>query len=474
MRHNRREDNGIRRQQRLLTAVLAGVLCAGLAAVPSREVQADKVSDLQAQKQQTESEISAAASSQSALQDQQQAVSDSIDATNAELVQNMASIQMLQDQIDDLNDQIEVKQQEYDSAKAEEDRQYAAMKERIRFMYEKGDISYLQILAKANSFSDILNKAEYINELYAYDRDMLKKFQDIQADVKDKQAALEADKDELETSVNEMEVEQTALQSQLTDLQAEYADYETRLADARSQASTLAEKLQQQNADLKSAIAEKEKAEAAAKAAAEAKAKAEAEARAAADAKAKEEAEAKAKAASAAAEQAQKEVAAADEAVKKAQSAGSSDSFFRASDFVSTSSDTDSDSGSSSGSVTLASTSSGVTGQDVVNFACQFVGNPYVYGGTSLTNGADCSGFTQSVYKNFGIYIGRTDVDQRSAGIAVDSLADALPGDLICYPGHVAIYCGNNTIVHASTAATGIKYSNADYRAYVCIRRLIY
>lgn len=474
MRHNRREDNGIRRQQRLLTAVLAGVLCAGLAAVPSREVQADKVSDLQAQKQQTESEISAAASSQAALQDQQQAVSDSIDATNAELVQNMASIQMLQDQIDDLNDQIEVKQQEYDSAKAEEDRQYAAMKERIRFMYEKGDISYLQILAKANSFSDILNKAEYINELYAYDRDMLKKFQDIQADVKDKQAALEADKDELETSVNEMEVEQTALQSQLTDLQAEYADYETRLADARSQASTLAEKLQQQNADLKSAIAEKEKAEAAAKAAAEAKAKAEAEARAAADAKAKEEAEAKAKAASAAAEQAQKEVAAADEAVKKAQSAGSSDSFFRASDFVSTSSDTDSDSGSGSGSVTLASTSSGVTGQDVVNFACQFVGNPYVYGGTSLTNGADCSGFTQSVYKNFGIYIGRTDVDQRSAGIAVDSLADALPGDLICYPGHVAIYCGNNTIVHASTAATGIKYSNADYRAYVCIRRLIY
>lgn len=109
-----------------------------------------------------------------------------------------------------------------------------------------------------------------------------------------------------------------------------------------------------------------------------------------------------------------------------------------------------------------------------MNYAIQFVGNPYVYGGNSLTEGTDCSGFTSLVYAHFGYSIGRTDVLQRSAGIAVSSLEEALPGDIICYAGHVALYVGNGTIVHASTEATGIKYSSATYRTYICIRRIIY
>ena len=112
-------------------------------------------------------------------------------------------------------------------------------------------------------------------------------------------------------------------------------------------------------------------------------------------------------------------------------------------------------------------------GQQVANYALQFVGNPYVYGGTSLTNGADCSGFTQSVYKHFGYSIPRTSSAQRSAGRAV-SWADRQVGDLICYSGHVAIYIGNNKIVHASNSKDGIKITYpANYTTVLSVRRIV-
>lgn len=110
---------------------------------------------------------------------------------------------------------------------------------------------------------------------------------------------------------------------------------------------------------------------------------------------------------------------------------------------------------------------------EAVNYAMQFLGNPYVWGGTSLTNGIDCSGFTMQVYAHFGYSLPHYDVSQRSCGTAVDSLADALPGDLVFYSGHVAIYCGGGQVVHASNPRDGIKVSNANYRSIVCIRRII-
>ena len=112
-------------------------------------------------------------------------------------------------------------------------------------------------------------------------------------------------------------------------------------------------------------------------------------------------------------------------------------------------------------------------GQTVASFAQRFVGNPYVWGGTSLTSGADCSGFVQSVYANFGVSLPRTSYEQQNAGYEV-SYADAQPGDLICYGGHVAIYMGNGQIVHASNARDGIKVSdNAAYRTITSVRRLV-
>ena len=111
-------------------------------------------------------------------------------------------------------------------------------------------------------------------------------------------------------------------------------------------------------------------------------------------------------------------------------------------------------------------------GKKIATYACQFIGNPYVLGGTSLTNGTDCSGFTQSVYRNFGYSIPRTSTSQRSCGRAV-SYAEAQPGDLICYAGHVGIYIGGGMIVHASSAKTGIKVSYATYRSILAVRRVI-
>jgi cell wall-associated NlpC family hydrolase len=111
-------------------------------------------------------------------------------------------------------------------------------------------------------------------------------------------------------------------------------------------------------------------------------------------------------------------------------------------------------------------------GKRVAKYACQFIGNPYVAGGTSLTNGADCSGFTYAVYRDFGYSLPRTSYEQRSAGTGV-SYSEAQPGDLICYDGHVALYIGGGLIVHASTAKTGIKVSNAQYREILAVRRII-
>lgn len=111
-------------------------------------------------------------------------------------------------------------------------------------------------------------------------------------------------------------------------------------------------------------------------------------------------------------------------------------------------------------------------GGSVAGYALQFVGNPYVYGGSSLTNGTDCSGFVMSVYAHFGVGLPHSSGAQRGCGYDVGGLANAQPGDIVCYSGHVGIYIGNGQIVHASTAATGIKVSNANYRQVLSVRRI--
>ena len=131
-----------------------------------------------------------------------------------------------------------------------------------------------------------------------------------------------------------------------------------------------------------------------------------------------------------------------------------------------------SSSGSKTDSGKTYESPTGSTGADVVKFAKQFVGNPYVYGGTSLTNGADCSGFVMSVYSNFGVSLPHSSAADRNVGAAVNGIENAQPGDIICYSGHVGIYAGDGQIVHASTSKTGIIVSSATYRSILSIRRI--
>ena len=111
-------------------------------------------------------------------------------------------------------------------------------------------------------------------------------------------------------------------------------------------------------------------------------------------------------------------------------------------------------------------------GQAIVDYACQFIGNPYVWGGTSLTNGADCSGFVQSVFAHFGVSLPRTTWDMENVGTPV-SYEEAIPGDIILYNGHVGIYMGNGQIVNAINSAKGIGILPATYANIITIRRII-
>ena len=128
--------------------------------------------------------------------------------------------------------------------------------------------------------------------------------------------------------------------------------------------------------------------------------------------------------------------------------------------------------GSSSASTDSAPVSTSSSGQAVINYASQFLGNPYVYGGSSLTGGTDCSGFVMSVYAHFGVSLPHSSSALRSVGYGV-SYSSMQPGDILCYDGHVAIYAGGNTVIHASNPADGIKYTSpANYRPVIAVRRI--
>lgn len=128
--------------------------------------------------------------------------------------------------------------------------------------------------------------------------------------------------------------------------------------------------------------------------------------------------------------------------------------------------------GSSKQEIIYATGSGSEMGRSVADYALQFVGNPYVYGGSSLTNGTDCSGFVMSVYANFGVGLPHSSSADRNVGAAVNGLENAQAGDLVCYSGHVGLYIGGGQIVHASTSKTGIIVSNANYRTPLSVRRI--
>ena len=437
---------------------------------------ASRKDQLKQDKAAAQSQLAAQESKINNLEDQKQTLYAEIDQLDSDLVNIMVEIEILDGELSDKEAQIE--QTKADLAVAEENKQkqYEAMKKRIQYLYEKGgDDAWAQMLFQASDFTSLLNQAEYVQQMYDSDRNSLEEFKETVQQVKDLGDQLDSEKAELEEMNQEYQNRQASMQTQLQEKKATSSDYDAQIAQAQSQAAQYTELIRQQNAEIQKIEEEEKKAaeEAARKAAEEAAKKAAAEEAAK---KAQEEANKKAadEAAKKAAEASKKSssTSGSNTAASSGSSTSSKNNTSGSSSSAATSKDNGSSSSSSSGS-SGSSVSYNPTGQSVVNYACQFVGNPYVWGGTSLTNGADCSGFIMSIYAKFGVSLPHSSGAMAGCGRGV-SYSEAMPGDIICYAGHVAIYMGGGQIVHASNAKDGIKISgNAAYRPIVAVRRVL-
>jgi peptidoglycan DL-endopeptidase CwlO len=340
---------------------------------------------------------------------EQTSIQSEIKDLDTQIVELLAGISIIEDEIVEKQQQIEIVQVEYEVALADEEAQYQAMTTRIKYIYEKGDANYIQLFLEAKSFTEMVDKVDFVEQLYEYDRQMLLDYQQIREEVACLKETLEIEQSELLAIQEELNQEKVILEGLLVEKKAQSEDYEVQLAQAKQEAAAYKTKVKNIQNQVKK-LEEEERKKAA--------------------------------------------QAAAQAAAQNATSTGNSSYSLKV----------------DVNNIKKASGSD--LGKSIAIFACQYVGNPYVSGGTSLTNGADCSGFTSAVYKEFGISLSRTSFSQRSDGVAVE-YNDAQPGDIICYSGHVGIYIGNGMIVHASSVKTGIKISYATYRPILAVRRII-
>ena len=435
--------------KRILAVALAFVMLISNAKI----VSATTISEAKNQKKAAEKKLESINDDIENLEEEMGDLEEEAAEYQQQLVDLLVTIQIINSDIESKEEDIVEAQQQYEGALARQEYQKRAMNMRIKYMYEKGNTSYMQVLLEARKYADAVNKASYSEKLYEYDRYQLYLYEQTKQDVLDMKNLLEEDLMELEEIKADSVEQEMELQALIDEYSEAIDDFDDKLAEAKNKASKYKDEIKKQSDSIR-ALEEEE----ARKKAEEAKKKAEE----AAKKKAAEEAKRKA------AEEAAKEAASKAENSESSESSESNES---SGDSGSESSDSgnsgSSDSGSSSGS-----SGGSAKGQEIANFAVQFVGNPYVAGGTSLTEGADCSGFTQAVYSNFGVSLPRTSGSQALVGTSV-SYAEAAPGDIIYYGGHVGIYIGNGLIVHASTQATGIKISSALYRSIISVRRIV-
>ncbi len=416
-----RKKKGLRRffAALLCAAALVGGMNGGIGR--ELQVQATKKDDLKKQNEQDEQNLDDLEDQANELSDEKEGIDSEIAALSNEIAEIMASISLLEEEIEVKKAEIEQAKLDLEEAIRVERAQYEAMKVRIKEMYESGDSTYLDILFSSSSMQSLLNKADYVEKLHEYDRRMFTDYQTARQNVELLKEELEIEESELEAAQEGLEEEMESVETARAELEEISADYAMQISKAKQQAEVYKTQIKQRNAQIKQIEEEERKA-------------------------AEEAARRKAE----------------EEARKNNKSNGNT-----------ASANTTKPTGKATvNKDEIMAANGSAKGKEIAVYACGFIGNPYVAGGTSLTNGADCSGFTQAVYRQFGYSLPRNSTSQRTAGTQV-GYAEAQPGDIICYPGHVAIYIGNGKIVHASSAKTGIKISNALYREIICVRRIV-
>ena len=378
-----------------------------------------KQKDAEKKKSQAEQDLKDKKNEINGLKDQQQITADDIKNKSAKLDEILAAQKKLQTDITSKQAEIEQNQKDLAAAQEKQQEQYDAMKKRIQFMYENSaEDNIWTAIIESNGITDMLNRIEYVSDVYDSDRALMDSYQAAVEQVKEIGTKLDKDMNELTAMQDDYEKQQADVEAAIVALENQKEQYASQIAQAQQQADNYQNIITAQG----KIIQEQEAAAAAAAAAA-----------------------------------------------ARANSSSSSPSYDGggAGKGGSIASDYAAGGGKNPGA------STGVSGSSVVSYAMQFVGHPYVWGGNSLTNGVDCSGFVHEVYAHFGISTPRYSQAFKSVGQAV-SFDNIQPGDVVVYPGHVAIYAGGGVIVEAQSTKAGITANRSvQCHTILAIRRLV-
>lgn len=378
-----------------------------------------KQKDAEKKKSQAEQGLKDKKNEISGLKDQQQTTADDIKNKSAKLDEILAAQKKLQTDITSKQAEIEQNQKDLAAAQEKQQEQYDAMKKRIQFMYENSaEDNIWTAIIESNGITDMLNRIEYVSDVYDSDRALMDSYQAAVEQVKEIGTKLDNDMNELTAMQDDYEKQQADVEAAIVALENQKEQYASQIAQAQQQADNYQNIITAQGK-----IIQEQEAAAAAAAAAAARAN-----------------------------------SSSGSSSYDGGGAGKGGSI--ASDYA-------------SGGGKNPSASTGVSGSSVVSYAMQFVGNPYVWAGNSLTNGVDCSGFVHEVYAHFGISTPRYSQAFKSVGQAV-SFDNIQPGDVVVYPGHVAIYAGGGVIVEAQSTKAGITANRSvQCHTILAIRRLV-
>lgn len=376
-----------------------------------------KQKDAEKKKSQAEQNLKDKKNEINGLKDQQQTTADDIKNKSAKLDEILAAQKKLQTDITSKQAEIEQNQKDLAAAQEKQQEQYDAMKKRIQFMYENSaEDNIWTAIIESNGITDMLNRIEYVSDVYDSDRALMDSYQAAVEQVKEIGTKLDNDMNELTAMQDDYEKQQADVEAAIVALENQKEQYASQIAQAQQQADNYQNIITAQGKIIQ-----------------------------------------------------EQEAAAAAAAAARANSSSSSSSYDGggagkggsiASDYA-------------AGGGKNPSASTGVSGSSVVSYAMQFVGNPYVWGGNSLTNGVDCSGFVHEVYAHFGISTPRYSQAFKSVGQAV-SFDNIQPGDVVVYPGHVAIYAGGGVIVEAQSTKAGITANRSvQCHTILAIRRLV-